>query len=187
MKRTRNICLDASIRQRAMRRRVSVRSLVHSTASALRTSRSLALWARTIVCLGAMVFLPFSTSVSRGQYGNGQQTTTKGFPSVVIPTEKPNPNGSLDQPDNPFANEKQIEAFNKERQKQMLSDSAKLLKLATELKSDVDKSGKETLSLDDLRKAEQIEKLARSVREKMRSANNPNQPTGPFRNLERPL
>ena len=39
-----------------------------------------------------------------------------------------------------------------------------------ELKSQVDKSNKDTLSLDVVRKADEIEKLARSVKEKMKGS-----------------
>lgn len=48
-------------------------------------------------------------------------------------------------------------------------DSQKLLDLATELKKYVDKSGENVLSLDVLRKAEEMEKLARQVKNDMRS------------------
>ena len=55
-----------------------------------------------------------------------------------------------------------------ERQKDIQKDTEKLLELATELKQAVDKSNKDTLSLDVVRKAEEIEKLARSVKEHMK-------------------
>lgn len=61
-----------------------------------------------------------------------------------------------------------IEAANLERKKQIADDSAKLLKLATDLKAEVDKTSKDTLSLGVIRKAEEIEKLAHSVKEKMK-------------------
>jgi hypothetical protein len=57
---------------------------------------------------------------------------------------------------------------NAERKKQIADDSAKLLKLATDLKSEVDKTAKDTLSLNVIRKAEEIERLAHSVKEKMK-------------------
>src|SRR5271169_6895968 len=57
--------------------------------------------------------------------------------------------------------------LNHERQVQLQHDTDNLLKLATELKKYVDKSNENTLSLDVVRKAEEIEKLARSVKEKM--------------------
>lgn len=56
------------------------------------------------------------------------------------------------------------------RQQQLVSDTAKLLELANELKTEVDKSDKNTLSLAVVKKAEEIEKLAKSVRDRMRDA-----------------
>jgi hypothetical protein len=58
-----------------------------------------------------------------------------------------------------------------ERQADLKRDTDKLLKLATELKQYVDKSNENVLSLDVLKKAEAIEKLARSVKEKMKGYN----------------
>jgi len=57
---------------------------------------------------------------------------------------------------------------NLQRQQEIKKDTEKLLELATELKQLVDKSSENTLSLDVIKKAEQIEKLARSVKEKMK-------------------
>ena len=59
---------------------------------------------------------------------------------------------------------------NQARQAELKRDTEKLLKLATELKESVDKSSEGTLSLDVIKKAEEIEKLARSVKDKMKSA-----------------
>ena len=58
-----------------------------------------------------------------------------------------------------------------ERQASLKRDTDNLLKLATELKQYVDKSNKNVLSVDVIKKAEQIEKLAHSVKEKMRGYN----------------
>jgi hypothetical protein len=60
-----------------------------------------------------------------------------------------------------------FEAANAERKKQINAESAKLLKLAIELKAEVDKTDKDTLSIGVIRKADAIEKLAHSVKEKM--------------------
>jgi spore coat polysaccharide biosynthesis protein SpsF (cytidylyltransferase family) len=57
-----------------------------------------------------------------------------------------------------------------ERQVQLRQDTEKLLALAAELKQHVDKTRPNILSLDVIKKAQQIEKLAKSVREKMRDA-----------------
>lgn len=58
---------------------------------------------------------------------------------------------------------------NRERQVQLQRDTDNLLKLANELKQSVDKSNENTLSLDVVKKAEEIEKLAHSVKEKMKA------------------
>ncbi|HTX76936.1 MAG TPA: hypothetical protein VMD29_12080 [Terracidiphilus sp.] len=66
------------------------------------------------------------------------------------------------------AKKDKFEAANAARRKQISDDAAKLLELATELKSAVDKTDKDTLSLDVIRKADTIERLAKGVKEKMK-------------------
>ena len=65
--------------------------------------------------------------------------------------------------------EEQLKRLNSARQAAIKKDTDKLLQLATELKKSVDKSNEHTLSLDVVKKAEEIEKLAKSVKEKMRT------------------
>jgi hypothetical protein len=57
---------------------------------------------------------------------------------------------------------------NQARHADLKRDTEKLLKLATELQESVDKSNENTLSVEVVRKAEEIEKLAHSVKDKMR-------------------
>jgi nitric oxide reductase activation protein len=64
--------------------------------------------------------------------------------------------------------EQQAQARNNERQKKLIEDTNKLLELATELKAQVDKTNKDTLSVDVIKKADEIEKLAHSVKERMK-------------------
>ena len=54
-----------------------------------------------------------------------------------------------------------------ERFAQIKKDTDHLLELATQLKKSVDEASDQTLSLEVIRKAEQIEKLAKQVRQKM--------------------
>ena len=54
------------------------------------------------------------------------------------------------------------------RQAQFVADSQKLYQLAQELKAEVAKSDKNTLSIAVTKKAEEIEKLAKSLKERMR-------------------
>lgn len=58
-----------------------------------------------------------------------------------------------------------------ERHAALIADSDKLLKLAVELKAYVDKSNENVLSLDVIHRAEEIEKLAHSVKDKMKGPN----------------
>lgn len=59
----------------------------------------------------------------------------------------------------------------KDRVAALKRDTDKLLKLSVELKAYVDKSDENVLSLDVVRKAEEIEKLAKSVKDKMKGPN----------------
>jgi hypothetical protein len=60
------------------------------------------------------------------------------------------------------------EAANEERKRQLTDDSAALLKLSNELKEELAKSTKDTLSLDVVRKADEIARLAHNVQVKMK-------------------
>jgi hypothetical protein len=60
---------------------------------------------------------------------------------------------------------------NQSREAAIKADTDKLLKLAVELKDYVDKSNENVLSLDVVKKADEIEKLAHSVKDKMKGPN----------------
>lgn len=93
-----------------------------------------------------------------GRGGLSPNTQTSAPPSPIEP----------DTAVSPQTEEAQAKMRNVERQKQLVADTQRLLSLANELKSDVDKSTKDTLSLDVIRKADEIEKLAHTVKEKMK-------------------
>lgn len=63
---------------------------------------------------------------------------------------------------------KQQQEMNKDRQESLKKDSEELFNLASQLKASVEKSSQNTLSVDVIRTAQQIEKLAKSVRERMK-------------------
>jgi hypothetical protein len=101
-----------------------------------------------------------------GAVDAGQQNPDK-------PYLMPEANRLPDKNDQMKLNEQQekqqdFEAANTVRKKQISEDSAKLLTLAMALKAEVDKTNKDTLSLNVIRKADEIEKLAKSVKEKMK-------------------
>lgn len=53
-------------------------------------------------------------------------------------------------------------------QQQLEKDTAQLLRLVQELKAEVEKAGKDTLSVAAVRKADEIQRLARNLKERMR-------------------
>ncbi len=87
------------------------------------------------------------------------------FPQIPPLRQKP---GTEEEPRIRMEREMAKKA-NQARQADLKRDTEKLLKLATELKQYVDKTNENTLSLDVLKKAEEIEKLAHSVKDKMKS------------------
>jgi spore coat polysaccharide biosynthesis protein SpsF (cytidylyltransferase family) len=58
----------------------------------------------------------------------------------------------------------------RDRQSQLRLDTEKLVALTAELKQHVDKAGANILSMDVVKKAQEIQKLAKSVQDKMRNA-----------------
>ena len=88
------------------------------------------------------------------------------FPQVPPLEQKP---GREDEPRLRMEKEMAKKA-NQNRQADLKRDTEKLLKLATELKESVDKTNESTLSVDVVKKAEEIEKLAHSVKDKMKGA-----------------
>jgi hypothetical protein len=66
--------------------------------------------------------------------------------------------------------QEQIARVIAERRSQLRLDTEKLVALTTELKQHVDKTGANILSLDVIKKAQEIQKLAKSVQDKMRNA-----------------
>lgn len=73
-----------------------------------------------------------------------------------------------DEPLNPELEREMARARAKQRYADLKRDSEKLLEIATELKHYVDKSGDSVMSLEVIRKAEQMEKLAKDVRKRMK-------------------
>jgi hypothetical protein len=63
---------------------------------------------------------------------------------------------------------KLAEAAADKKRAQIMDGTAKLLQLATELKADVDKTNKNEMSLDVIRKADEIERLAHDLKQQMK-------------------
>jgi hypothetical protein len=69
--------------------------------------------------------------------------------------------------------DRQLREANKKRQQDIRNDTDKLFQLASELKAAVDKTNENLLSLEVVRKADEVEKLAKRVKEKMRDSVGP--------------
>ena len=123
---------------------------------------------RGAFCLAVLFSVPFSLGVS--QSTSVAPRTTTGFPALPEDAN-PHPDGvrflrdSLNMADN----QKLLAALNVQRQKDMTQYTAQLLTLANELKAETEKGRPDSLSVVDMRKAEQIEKLAHAVHEKMKA------------------
>jgi hypothetical protein len=117
-------------------------------------------------------------SVGWSQQGNGPGLgQTGGQSGRASGSSTPSPSSPMsttlgpgDTPLPPELEQDQAKMRNLDRQKKLVDDTAKLVSLANELKADVDKSSKDTLSLDVIKKADEIEKLAHSVKEKMKGS-----------------
>jgi hypothetical protein len=88
--------------------------------------------------------------------------------SAPTPRTQASANGTTDE-NSSSTKQKVSTADLGEKQKQIAADSAELLKMATDLKAEVDKTDKDTLSMNVIRKAGAIEKLAHDVKEKMKT------------------
>ena len=102
--------------------------------------------------------------------------TVPGFAQTSRQSTPPPPVHEVNPPGDEDDARKQIESEQakkaaKERVAALKHDTDRLLKLSVELKQSVDKSDENVLSLDVIKKAEEIEKLAHSVKEKMKGPN----------------
>jgi flagellar biosynthesis component FlhA len=92
----------------------------------------------------------------------------------VFSAQQPPPQPPFGQPQEKDEQRERMEKemakrANKQRQADIQRDAEQLLKLATELKQYVDKSNENVLSMDVVKKAETIEKLAHNIKEKMKN------------------
>ncbi len=121
--------------------------------------------------MGGVLVLAAIASLAWAQHSGHTPPTPQeqtGPGQVWMGPGPPPPGWGANTPEAARQNERMVKARNTERQEQLQRDTNKLLALATELKTEVDQTNKNVLSVDVVKKAEQIEKLAKSVKEKMR-------------------
>jgi hypothetical protein len=115
-----------------------------------------------VIC--GIVCAPAARAQSPGGSGGGQG---QGQGTMHPYSEHPDVSALSPDDADPTMAERRIRALNTERQKQIVADTDKLLKLARELNEEVAKANTGTLTTEQLHKIADIEKLARSVRQRM--------------------
>ncbi|HEX3471207.1 MAG TPA: hypothetical protein VHT28_08485 [Silvibacterium sp.] len=99
------------------------------------------------------------------------QTSTSPTQQNVAPATTPTqtPEHKVDGTTAQKAAANEVTPSDEARQAQLVADTDKLFQLAQELQTEVAKTGKDTLSIAVIKKAAEVEKLARSLKERMRS------------------
>jgi hypothetical protein len=98
-----------------------------------------------------------------GQSGPPSNTAENASNHPATPTTPQNAAGKEPDPQTSEASNAKVDP----RQAQLMADTQKLLKLSQELKAEVAKTNKDTLSIAVIKKAEEVEKLAKSIKEEI--------------------
>lgn len=125
------------------------------------------------VCVGAALVFAASAGV-RARVVHGEiagQLSGQTGPSTTaphLPGSVGNPMGpGSDTGDSPFSDTTR-QRRNDDRQRRIVSDTQRLVALANQLKTEIALSGAESMTPEMLRQMDEIEKLAKSVKDKMR-------------------
>jgi hypothetical protein len=128
---------------------------------------------KKLFAVGSLLFLvlPFGHPLAQTKVAPPAPPVPVTRPATINPTDAQFGQQRNAQPDpDEVKREKEMEkARNKERFTSLKKDTDKLLELATELKKSVDDASENTLSLEVIHKTEEVEKLAKKVREKMKA------------------
>ncbi|HUQ49966.1 MAG TPA: hypothetical protein VM056_04555 [Terriglobales bacterium] len=119
--------------------------------------------------VGLGVFLFFPTYLAQTEVAPAGMQSAAPIPPPMPSDPQFNRRRNQEEPIEVRMERERLKAWNKERFENLKKDTDQLLKLATELKASVDKANKDTLSLEVIRKTEEVEKLAKQVREKMKA------------------
>jgi hypothetical protein len=119
---------------------------------------------RSLKAARGLLLLALLLAVPSGAQ-NGSTTVAKSGTQSPF-SQMPSADGD-NAPADPVWAEKQLRLLNESRQKAIVADTNKLLKLAQELDSEIAGANPDSLTPGQLRKIAEIEKLAHSVKEKM--------------------
>ena len=117
---------------------------------------------RTTIFLAFLVFLVYASETGFAQNQNDGRIH---LPPAISQSQgtRPVPVRSGDE-----ADQEQLKRFREIRQEEIRRDTEKLYQLTTELREYIEKNGGNVLSLDMVKKADSIEHLAHSVKQKMK-------------------
>jgi len=121
--------------------------------------------ARNAACVAVLALSAISAALAQQPAQTPSQPTATESAKVQPAAAAPAPTTTPASPENVKPTTPQTP-----QEKQLADDTAKLLTLANELKKEMDKSSKDTLSLSVVKKAEQVEKLAHKVRDEMKES-----------------
>ena len=127
---------------------------------------------RRVAGAGVGVVLMFVVGMRTVPVAAQQQQMPTAPPQLSTPSSSTPPGRrSLEEGPNPMRDSMQDQAIrqlNEQRRKRMLDDANKMVQLSNELKADVEKMQKDELSMDVLKKAAEVEKLAHDVQQRMK-------------------
>ncbi len=136
-------------------------------ATLCREVRSKAGWTASAVLLASAAHAQLTMSPAGQQLPSPQQMSSQG--QMAHPDGTAGSGAIVRSPEIVILAQRQAQLRNAERQKKLVDDSRKLLVLARDLKISVANTPNGKPSLDAARTADEIQRLAKSVQDKMRS------------------
>lgn len=108
------------------------------------------------------------SDVVAAQHTGGGSTGAGGVPTGLPPVDAPATGVEPNDEMRARMEHEREKAVNDDRQKRLAADVDRLVELTNELKADVNKTTKDELSVDVIKKAQEIEKLAHDVQSRMK-------------------
>ena len=120
--------------------------------------------------LGCVLAIPPSLGSAKAQTTQTPTGSTRPRPSnsTTMPSVDGRDPDGVPDPQAALMEARRVRSLASDRQKKIVEDAARLAQLAGEVKTGVDQAEKNETSADVIRKTEEIEKLARDVKQRMK-------------------
>lgn len=148
--------------------RIGPKQLRFSPDQSDRSEPPVSLRTKMIRASGILLLAAIALLTGAAQSGQQSPPVTPSQPNLLPDANQSPVANAQSQPEAVKTTPQGSDALPDPKKQQLSLESAQLLTLAISLKAEVDKTNKDTLSLNVIRKADEIEKLAHSVRDKMR-------------------